>query len=597
MKPKSQGVSPYYILRSFLFSFFNFFASLKLAVFLLVVLGVTLAAGTFIESASGTKAAQQMVYHTAAFSLLLGVLAMNLAFAALARLPWQKKHVGFVMTHAGIIMIIFGSWMTTRFAIDGQLALAEGERGNQISVDVPLLQIFNSQTKQSIEVPFKLPPRQWEGNKPFILHDFDDVAVNLLAFFPHSKPVEKIVPKAGGSSAVEFDIFNENMRMGGRLLEEQGKDSMDLGPAVVRFSSQEIPLPTKKSASSDSLGDLIFNYQGKQSRVSVSKALTKEVSIPNTPFKIKINRYLSHAIVENNQLVDRGEAAVNPACEFVILGKKTEEKHTAFAFFPDFPTLHGRAPSQTGLKIHFEASGLEQGASANELRIIKNASGKLFYQTKTQQTVIPPVPVEVGKEYATGWMHLKFLVKTFFPEAELKSYFEPLPLSPQEKNPRPVVLMGFQKNGQEAKLWLQRGDHQFVFSESAPLHVIYGEKNIPLGFDIELKKFMIDYYPGSERPAAFKSAVKLIDPSKGVDREVEISMNKPLSYRGFKVFQSGYQLSEGRPKVSIFSVGRDPGIPVKYAGSIVMILGVLFMFYLKRFSSSKPLYSNESEKK
>jgi hypothetical protein len=62
---------------------------------------------------------------------------------------------------------------------------------------------------------------------------------------------------------------------------------------------------------------------------------------------------------------------------------------------------------------------------------------------------------------------------------------------------------------------------------------------------------------------------------------------KGLVYRGFKVFQSGYQETEGEPEVSIFTVAKDPGIPVKYSGAVVLIVGILLMFYSRRFSNPK----------
>jgi len=87
------------------------------------------------------------------------------------------------------------------------------------------------------------------------------------------------------------------------------------------------------------------------------------------------------------------------------------------------------------------------------------------------------------------------------------------------------------------------------------------------------------------QPASFESDVILKDDSTGSRREVNISMNRPLQHRGFRVFQSGYQQPEGGPEISIFSVAKDPGIPLKYAGSIILVLGTLLMFYTRKFSN------------
>ena len=84
---------------------FRFFASLKLAIFLLLTLALAFAVGTFVESAYGAEVAKLLVYDTPWLTVLLLLLALNVAASALDRLPWQKRHVGFVVTHCGILLM------------------------------------------------------------------------------------------------------------------------------------------------------------------------------------------------------------------------------------------------------------------------------------------------------------------------------------------------------------------------------------------------------------------------------------------------------------------------------------------------------------
>ena len=101
-----------------------------------------------------------------------------------------------------------------------------------------------------------------------------------------------------------------------------------------------------------------------------------------------------------------------------------------------------------------------------------------------------------------------------------------------------------------------------------------------------LRDFRLEQYPGTSRPASFESDVTLKDDGRGLVRNQTVSMNKPLIYRGFRIYQSGYSQPQGEPEISIFSVGKDPGVPVKYAGTIVMVTGIIMMFYFRRFSST-----------
>ena len=58
-------------------------------------------------------------------------------------------------------------------------------------------------------------------------------------------------------------------------------------------------------------------------------------------------------------------------------------------------------------------------------------------------------------------------------------------------------------------------------------------------------------------------------------------MNEPFKQSGFTLYQSSYELSPGRPEVSIFSVNRDPGRWVKYIGSLILSIGIILYVFMK----------------
>ena len=96
----------------------------------------------------------------------------------------------------------------------------------------------------------------------------------------------------------------------------------------------------------------------------------------------------------------------------------------------------------------------------------------------------------------------------------------------------------------------------------------------------------MEHYPGTNNPASFESDVTLKDDIRGIQKDVTISMNKPLIYRGYRIYQSGYSQAEGQSDTSVFAIGRDPGVPVKYLGAIVMVTGMIIMFSMRRFSTN-----------
>jgi cytochrome c-type biogenesis protein CcsB len=97
-----------------------------------------------------------------------------------------------------------------------------------------------------------------------------------------------------------------------------------------------------------------------------------------------------------------------------------------------------------------------------------------------------------------------------------------------------------------------------------------------LPFTVRLEDFQIDYYPGTMRPAMFRSLVQITDKETGASFPGKIWMNNPLQHRGYTLFQSSYQQPDGPGgrEASIFTVSRDPGQPVAFLGYALLTLGM-----------------------
>ena len=111
---------------------FAFLASLKLAVILLLMLLVGLSIGTIIETRLGTEVAGRAVYYSWWFLGLQGLFAVNLALSIADLFPWTKKRIGFVVTHASLLLILAGAATSYFLKIEGTINLWEGDRGSII---------------------------------------------------------------------------------------------------------------------------------------------------------------------------------------------------------------------------------------------------------------------------------------------------------------------------------------------------------------------------------------------------------------------------------------------------------------------------------
>ncbi len=107
---------------------------------------------------------------------------------------------------------------------------------------------------------------------------------------------------------------------------------------------------------------------------------------------------------------------------------------------------------------------------------------------------------------------------------------------------------------------------------------------LTLPFKVRLDAFEIDTYPGTERPAMFRSRVVVEEAGGaaggGSERPGVIEMNKPLSHGGYTFFQSSYQIQGGR-EMTILSVAKDPGQNVVFVGYILLVAGMIVVFFTR----------------
>ena len=81
--------------------------------------------------------------------------------------------------------------------------------------------------------------------------------------------------------------------------------------------------------------------------------------------------------------------------------------------------------------------------------------------------------------------------------------------------------------------------------------------------------------PGGMGDARFASTVHLHDEAKHIDQDHEISMNEPLVHGKYTFYQSGI-LPSGTG--TVLTVACDPGLFLKYLGSIMTCAGTVIMF-------------------
>jgi hypothetical protein len=236
------------------------------------------------------------------------------------------------------------------------------------------------------------------------------------------------------------------------------------------------------------------------------------------------------------------------------------------------------------------------------LQIVQGPDGKLYYRSfnereggfglETTGTISP------GADYTPFWDRMKgrLRVLEYLPNAQRQDKFIAANVTPgketnDEKLMYSAAIQCRISDGKNKKeFWVPHGRPVTAQVGARTFEVALGVKRKDLGFTIKLERAEQTVDPGTRAPASYTSYVLLYDKEQGINgrREV-ITMNEPLEHRGYKFYQSQYQDLEiadanGKPvSLSGFTVGYDPGLMLKYLGSVCLACGIFMMFYMRAY--------------
>lgn len=556
----------------FLRALYRFLASLKLAVLLLVMLMAVLAAATYYESVYDARTAQHLVYGSAWFAGFLFLLGVNVFCAAAVRYPWKFHQVGFLVTHSGILVILAGSFVTMLWGVDGQMALTEGQSGSTVALDRPVLRVLQGGTARELDAEFRWdPPR--EGHE-FRVPLAGGVTAVVDRYYHQAAEEVEYLP-GDGPPAVQVRL--EGQRASVRQWLTPASGTLALGPARLRFrqaASDEQVRAFLEARPGAGRGQLQVLVKGEPQALDVSSLGTEPASLPQG-HTVRLLRYLPHAVVREDRLVSLDDDPVNPAIEVEFQDREGNSETWLFlAAMPDLASRSGRRGKPLDVRGLYTFAPEEPSKSS--LDLVLAPDGRVHYRLGSGRTGV----AEPGRELATGWMDFRFRLDRVLPGAVAETRFRELELANGQEGPGEAIRLRFEGALDPSPRWLRPGDGVEVQPASgAPFQVAYGRRSVDVGFQVRLAKFEVGYDPGTRNPASYRSTVEV----EGLDGPQVIQMNEPLKRNGFTFFQSSFQEAEGQPTVSIFSVARDPGIGLKYLGSLMLVLGVATHFYLRPY--------------
>lgn len=196
--------------------------------------------------------------------------------------------------------------------------------------------------------------------------------------------------------------------------------------------------------------------------------------------------------------------------------------------------------------------------------------------------------------FKSAWLEVgrTILISTFGEPQNWKNslllHFKDFALSNENKN---LELTG--SNALKLELSYKNESKEFyIFEYNKPIMIeLAGQKFFiswalsyeQLPFDIYLRDFVLDRYPGSMSPASYASEITVKNNNENFD--YRIFMNNVLDYDGYRFYQSSYDQDE---KGTVLSVNKDPGKIPTYIGYFLLCLG-MFMNFLNPHSRFRTL--------
>lgn len=347
-----------------------------------------------------------------------------------------------------------------------------------------------------------------------------------------------------------------------------------VGAGITRYFSYEGSMHIREGeASSEILSSETYIHltatDGHYPIKTQSEVLFSEISKDAYHEKIKVNKrefelksvdYVPNALYRPAP-VDNGEPI------FTLVVAQSSGREERYLKKGEFVELNG-------VKIGFKA--LERVdielTVENSTPIIKSSLPTSFMtmQTQTNTALTIDSASQMYQNVLYSCMEAKFVLSAFIPSGALL----PVKMGRTSETQFPDAVIIQIKEGDKSKILAVTGVKGVLGKpvsidfDGIKFNISLGSKLIHIPFNLYLRDFQIERYPGSHSPSSFASEVTLKDERNGETFDKRIFMNNILNYGGYRFYQSSYDTDE---QGTVLSVNHD------YAGTIITYFGYLLL--------------------
>lgn len=511
---------------------------LKFAVILLVLLAIGMIVGTFFESYFGTDFANRTVYKTWPFMLVQFGMFISISFAAFLRLPPKKRLYGFYTIHAGLIIIGAGSFMTYYAGVDGSLLLQPNNPSREVILSDDVIKI--RYPDEGRVVTFKLP---YSGFGSDIGESYQDIKLGRYLPFAE-KEFQWMGPKKDYSE--RDPVHSSQYTLANEMVAQDF--TLSLHPENIDFESNL------------TMGLLTIHY--------LPNSLAKCFGMNNPSKLILWDRSTGLCYTPEDKKISIQTASTGKRF-FVV-----ENQGEALSFFPEMSPwpLDENMQVKRGSPIRVFSKGLFE----DKANLFLFGEFAAFYDKDQGQWF--GHELKIGSPIEVPWMGFQLSLDAH--ERTKVPYLQPMEVTPIQKNNEMI------KGGTRALELIIQGNSYWVTNEAPMQLLINGKKvvfylqkeSLTLPFELVLTRFKMDTDPGTTRAASYESFVRLFSNDGPSDHH--IFMNNPLKVQGFTFYQASYSQDRQGNYSSTLSVNVDPGRPFKYAGSLMLVFGSMWHYWL-----------------
>ena len=145
-----------------------------------------------------------------------------------------------------------------------------------------------------------------------------------------------------------------------------------------------------------------------------------------------------------------------------------------------------------------------------------------------------------------------------------------------------LTVSGAGTDGDGTYLAFEPMEHQPTFKIGDDNYgITLGRANYPLPFTIQLLDAQKEVHPGTDVPRSYRSTVLITDGE--LKQRASITMNHPLRYKGYTVYQASFNNAEDAPQTKIvsFAVVQNSGRVFPYVASLTLCLGLIIHLCLR----------------